>query len=581
MRTRRSLSLAGLLAAAALLAGCGSSDAPCVLIVTLDTTRADAVGFSGGPERVTPVLDALAAESVVFERARTVAPITLPAHSSMLTGLYPPRHGVRLNGTQALPESATTLAERARDAGYETAAFVAAAVLDRNFGLAQGFETYGAPLRPQSDAGPHFPERPAAEVVDEALAWLEDGWNRRRPFLLWVHLFDPHNPYEPDSRFYLQAGLDSYLGEVAAADHAVGRLLDDLRERGVLDRTCVVVVGDHGEGLEEHDEATHGALCFETTVRVPMLVRFPGGHRAGERSTATVSVVDLYPTLLDVLGLPAGDVDGLSLRDGPPPADRGVYFESFYGYYHYGWGPLAGWADARGKYVAGPRPRLYGPDDATEEQERAVDDAGEALVGAYRGAIAGVLAATPLPADESTPVDADLLEGVRALGYTASDAVRAGDDWPSPLEAEGLRDPHDGSQEVLDLNVAIHFGHELHDHERAVELLERILADNPRHAYALLELAFNLNNVQRYEESIAAIERFFALGWESAVAHLNVGTSYDKLGDPARALVHLRRAVELDPGYRQARAALVQVLEKRGLAEEASRQRALLDADRP
>ncbi len=553
-----------------------SNDAPCILIVTLDTTRADAVGFLGGPEGVTPTLDALAAESVVFECARTVAPITLPAHSSLFTGLYPTRHGVRLNGTQSLPAAANTLAERARDAGYETAAFVAAAVLDETFGLAQGFGTYQAPRRPDTNAGPHFAERPASEVVEEARAWLREEWDDDHPFLVWVHLFDPHNPYEPESRFYIQAGFDSYRGEIAQADHAVGRLLDDLRQREVFDRTCIVVVGDHGEGLNDHDEVTHGALCYETTLRVPLLVRFPEGRRGGERPDDVVSVVDVYPTLLDLLGAPPEAVDGVSLFDASPPADRGVYFESFYGYYHYGWGPLAGWADREGKFIAGPVPRVFAPGDA--EEAAALDELDPARVERYRARIAATLAAEPLPTDSSGPVDGELLADLRQLGYAASDATRSTADWPDPLADSTLPDPAAGMQEILALNIGIQLGQQ-GQHEQAAEVLERILAKNPRHAYALLELAYNLGKLDRYEEAIEVVKQFFALGWESAVAHLNIGSSYDRIGQPETALVHMRRALELDPGYRHARANIIQVLEKRGLVEEANRHRAVLNGE--
>lgn len=264
-----------------LASGCSGGGAHSVLLITLDTTRADALGAYGRLPSVTPHLDRLAAEGVVYEHAYTVAPLTLPAHASMLTGLYPPRHGVRDNGVAGLAQSAVTLAERARAAGFQTAAFLGAVVLDQGFGLEQGFERYDTPAR-SFYGGPSmgYAERPAAEVAGLVASWLAER-DKDRPFLLWAHLWDAHAPYEPPEALRQRAGGDAYLGEVAACDVAVGRLCAALAAEGLEDSTLIVVVGDHGESFSEHDEISHGPYVWNTTLQVPLLLRLPDGDKAG------------------------------------------------------------------------------------------------------------------------------------------------------------------------------------------------------------------------------------------------------------------------------------------------------------
>ncbi|MEQ1894405.1 MAG: sulfatase, partial [Planctomycetota bacterium] len=268
---------------ALLLTGCAPAvRGPSVLLLTLDTTNPEALGAYGGPAGLTPNLDRLAREGLLFEEARAVAPLTLPAHASMLTGLYPPRHGLRRNGELALAPEARTLAERAREQGYATGAFVAAVVLAPEFGLAQGFETYDAPAVPK-DVEEHLAaSRSAEEIATRALAWLA-ARDDERPFFLWLHFYDPHFPYRPPAAASARAGGNDYLGEVSALDEAIGRVLDALGRSGALENTLVAALADHGEGLGRHGEETHGAFVFDSTLRIPFLLRLPGAARAGER----------------------------------------------------------------------------------------------------------------------------------------------------------------------------------------------------------------------------------------------------------------------------------------------------------
>src|SRR5688572_1515952 len=293
------------LAAIALVTGaCSDGPAPArgVILLTLDTTSADALGCYGGSPLVAPHLDLLSLESVVYDAAHTVAPLTLPAHASMLTGLYPPRHRVHDNGIATVPASAATLAELARAGGVQTGAVVASAVLDRAFALDQGFESWEQPARPEPFQTGAPPELNAQQVVGLARRWLAKR-DEARPYFLWLHFYDPHAPYAPPSAFLQQAGGHPYLAEIAALDAAIGDFLAPLRSDGTLDTALVLALADHGESLGDHGEPTHGAFCYEATARVPFLARFPGGRRAGGRSASPVSVVDVLPTALDALGL--------------------------------------------------------------------------------------------------------------------------------------------------------------------------------------------------------------------------------------------------------------------------------------
>jgi len=325
-----------------------------VLLVTLDATRADALSSYGGALAHTPRLDELARESVRFSQAITTAPYTGPSHASLLTGLYPPQHGLRDFLQQRMNDDVPTLAELLRRQGYRTAAFVSTYVLDRRFGLGRGFERYSGDFwekatpdgRPRPVQGSASFERPASETIDEALGWIRSE-RTAQPFFVWIHLFDAHAPYEPPPAFRRAwpdpnavSELDRrrlrYYDEVRYMDSEVGRLLDALRSTRTYDRLLVVVTADHGELLGYHDGRrieTHSTHLVESTLRVPLLVRIPGVLAPGVVD-AQVSLVDVMPTLLDVLGVPApAGVAGRSLvplARGEEEAARPAYSETLY-----------------------------------------------------------------------------------------------------------------------------------------------------------------------------------------------------------------------------------------------------------
>ena len=543
-----------------LLVGCGSgkSGGPSALLITMDTTRADALGCYGGPAGITPHLDRLAAEGVQFDRAHTVAAVTMPSHTSMMTGLYPLRHAVRANDRWALSEEADTLAERAREHGLQTGAIVAAAVLRQSFGLGQGFDSYDEPQLPKTSGVVAYTERKATEVIDKAIHWLDER-DRDRPFFLWVHLFDAHETYTPPDEFRTRfpgpRGL--YYGEVAYADREVGRLLGHLAAEGIADDTFVMVVGDHGESLGDHGEATHGVLCNESTLHVPMLLRYPDRRHAGERVSSIVSVIDVFPTLVEALGLKAkAGIDGQSLLDAPRPADRGIYFESYEGHLAFGYSPLAGWMDDRGKYVHGSTPQFYDLETDPGELDRQTPIPA-ALVAEYKAKIADLAALPALSTRANTAADEATVESLRKLGYAAVGTRNA--QLPHPLSPTERPLALDVIQPHAELVEGINLFHQGHLAEAEVRLTNATQA-MPWSPAGLLFLSQALAGQKKYAEAITPIRQFLADHPRMGFMHYHLGNCLREVGRPEEAVESLKQAVVLEAGSKEYYPLLIRTL---------------------
>lgn len=393
-----------------------------IVLITIDTLRADRVGAYGDPAAQTPHLDAVASGGVRFENAISPTPLTLPSHASLHTGLDPPFHGARHNGVFRVDVGATTLAERMAEAGFPGAAFVAAVVLDRRLGLARGFTHYddSMELWGPSDGVRAVAERRGDIVVDSALAWLAEAPER---FFLWVHLYDPHAPYEPPSPFDDRFSHDPYAGEIAFADAQVGRLLSALAARWPDDSTLVAITSDHGESLGEHGEQTHSYSLYDATQRVPLLIRGPGIPR-GRVVRGQVGLVDVAPTLLGAAG--AEPLENTSGRDlavrwlaphGADPVSHPVYLETLAPQLDMRWSPLLGLRDGKFKYVRAPRPELYDLEadplethNLAELQEERVHELDDRLTARLAGA------PQPRPLSDLAADDRHMLE---SLGYVA------------------------------------------------------------------------------------------------------------------------------------------------------------------
>lgn len=534
-----------------------------LLLVTIDTLRADRVGAYGDESARTPVIDSLAARGARFTNAFAVAPITLTSHASLLTGLYPPGHGARHNGMR-IAENVPTLAESLSSAGFATAAFIGAFPLDRRFGLARGFATYGDGLPRGADGRPAN-ERPGQMVVDEAVAWLQQ--NRAHRFFLWVHLFEPHAPYG-DARAGGSA-QERYAGEIAEADRQIGRLIGALGDAAAT--TAIGVAADHGEAFGEHGEVAHSIFVYDTTLRVPFILAGPG---VPQRTIDTpVSLIDFAPTATTILGVSAIDADGVDLTSlmasGSPVPSRTLYAESFAPLLDFGWSPLRAVRADGWKFIAAPKSELYNIRDDPDEQRNVVDTARD-RVSAMQVQVERF---SPAEVEKARIVDTDTAARLQALGYVSGGP--AGRSRPDP------KDRREIAARIARVTSGELRGDELE------QLLRRILDDDPQNPLANLRLGYVLLESDRCRDAAPHFRRAIAAKYPSADPYLglaacqaaernfgaatstlraadkvepgnpvvlaNLGLMLSDGGDPQRAVDPLQRALAIDPDLHQAR----------------------------
>jgi arylsulfatase A-like enzyme/Tfp pilus assembly protein PilF len=518
-----------------------------LVLITIDTLRADHVGCYGASSIQTPNVDGLARESARFAHAYTTVPVTLPAHAALLTGSFPLATGMHDFSGNRLPSDVATLAQELQKKGYSTAAILGSAVLDSRFGLNRGFDTYFDHFNFPREEEVHLDaiERRGDQVVDEALKWLSR--NPKRPFFLWVHLYDPHAPYNPPEPFASRYRNQPYDGEIAFADAQVGRLFTFLRQQGVFETSLVVLASDHGEGLGEHGEQTHGFFIYDSTLHVPLIIKVPGA--APRVVEDEVSLVDVMPTVLQALkiAVPAS-VQGqslLGLIQGHRAATPSIlYAESYLPLLHFGWNPLRsvrwhGW-----KLIETRRPELYDTTADSKElgnlyssqRARAQELRDRLNVLTRRFApSSGELA----PSKEA--LDPALTEALRSLGYTAFSAGNTANKQGQPLT-------------------------DAKDHIQVYELVSAALTDSQQGHHQ--EALRNLRTAEKMEKNSVAITSLMAreyyhsndmthaaeyfqstlrLNPKDAVASYYLGLSQLELGDLAPAETSFQRALELDP----------------------------------
>lgn len=474
-----------------------------ILVITTDTTRADHVGCYGNRGIQTSIIDSLARDGILCADAITPSPSTMPAHSSLMTGLYPQHHGVRANGTFRLDDKITTLAERLKAKGYRTGAAISAFVLDSRFGLDQGFDEYNDDLTKGVQFSPHmFRERPAEVTNEAAYAWLRK--NANQPFFYWVHFFDPHAVYMPPEPFRTQYQSDLYDGEIAYADSQIGLLLSQLEALGVRDRTLVIYASDHGEGLGEHGEQTHSLLIYDATLQVPLILSAPNALPKGQVIQRQTGLVDVVPTVLALLGeeMPAG-LDGENLCVPPPNGTRPMLIESISTMTTHGWAPLVGVRRDDYKYVFAPRPELY--DLASDPGELVnLHDAKPQVVKELSSALAHWLGEDPYLATRQAvdlaKVDADeeTLRRLAALGYVSTQRIG--------LDATTeMRDPKDMivHWEAVQQGINLQAGGKP---QEAIEMLESCLAEVPGDNFARLVLASTYREQGNLDRAMAHYE---------------------------------------------------------------------------
>lgn len=561
------------------IAGCsresGGGPPANLVLVTLDTVRADRLGAYGYAAAETPWLDRLAREGVRFEQASAQVPLTLPSHATILSGLLPPHHGLRNNGIGTFPEGPATLATLLSGAGYRTGAFVGAFVLDRRFGLGHGFEVYDDEVHRDPGAGRVLEaERPGREVMDRALAWLDQEpapqGTAAKPFFLWIHLYDAHAPYVPPSPWRERHPGRPYDGEIASVDEQVGRLLQELQQRGLAERTVVAVTADHGEGLGDHGEQTHGLLLYEPTLRVPLLVRGPG-LPAGTVVRTPVSLVDLAPTLAGLLGRglpapPGRSLDGrdlaTALRQGDEPAPADVYAETRYPAV-FGWSPLAALRRRDLKYLAAPRPELYDlardPGEAKNLADRTDQKAGFA-------ARLAEIEAGAVEAPRNAP-DAETRARLASLGYAAGSPPPR----RAPSDLSSMPDP----RRMVDLFQRYEQAHNQlkgGEVEPALASLEELVAADPRNPVFRGELARAFRTRGELGRAVPLYRQAAEDAPGDPDAWYNLAATLQEAGRPAEARQALERALRLDPTRSEAHNTLALALLAEGKAEEALRE---------
>jgi len=528
------------------LQGCGrSGDRPNVLLITLDTTRADRLGCYGYPNGLTPTIDGIAGQGILFERAYSTVPLTLPAHSSMMTGLYPPEHGTRINGRNALPETVQTLAEVMKEDGYRTGAFIAAFVLDRKFGISQGFETYNDDMTGAEEIEEKLHVyRNGRLVVEAAKEWLK-GLNGDR-FFAWIHLYDPHRPYHAHrDRFGDKYEDRPYEAEIAYVDMQIALILDVLREEGLAENTVIAIVGDHGEGLGDHNEETHGFMVYSSTMQVPMILSYPGKLPENLRIERPVSIVNVGPTLADIAGVklskPLGRARSLAAAwTGGEMEDPVYYSESEAPFAEHRWCPLRAVSTEEWKYIKTEKPELYRistdpgeldnlagsmPDQVREMESLLLHTEQQMIIST--GAVAHL-----------SDKDQRLME---SLGYAAGGAqadASPDERLPDIKDRIGLINRNVLARSLKDENQ-----------DAAIEMLRQTVAEEPQDILFRQELANTLFGLKRYEEAIEAYDQLLGIATNSAGAHNRKGLAYFALGDSEGAIAAYKAASALDAGY--------------------------------
>jgi arylsulfatase A-like enzyme/Flp pilus assembly protein TadD len=516
-----------------------------VVVITIDTLRADHLGCYGYKQIRTPNIDALAAEGARLERAYTPVPVTLPAHTAIFTGTYPTLSGMHDFSGNKLNPSQPTLASVLKQQGYATGAVIGSAVLDSRFGLNQGFDFYydHFDFSRLQESNLEEMERPGNVVADVALDWL--GKNHKSKFLLWMHLYDPHYPYRPPAPYSEQYKDRLYDGEIAFADAQVGRLITYLKAKGLYGNTLIVLTGDHGESLGEHGEKTHGFFIYNATLHVPVILHLPGAA-AAKTVPELVSLTDLMPTVLQALKVEVpAKVQGHSLlallttkKDGDP---RNLYAETFLPRLHFNWSELRSVETEKYQFIEAPKPELY---------DLAADPGETRNLYAEKKAVSGELQARlgalvrEYSADQElaqkTGLDPALMERLKSLGYAGFSGGSG-----STATDKSLPDPKDRIQVYELISDAI-ADSQHGEYQNSTEKLTAALKTEPASVPIHYLLGLNYYRLREYAKAVEEFERVLQLSPDYELATFQLGLAYARTGDFDQAIQTLKHALELD-----------------------------------
>lgn len=543
------------------------------LLITIDTLRPDRLSCYSPQYVKTPRIDALAAKGVLFERAFAHDPLTLPSHTNIMLGKTALAHGVDENSKSVVSQDFQTLAELLKSYGYETGAFVGAFPLDSRFGLDQGFDVYDDMYPSQPATGLAYSERKAEQTIQPALDWLS---KRQGNWFCWVHLWDPHFPYSAPEPYEDSFKGDPYSGEVAYVDHELGKLLDEVENKGWLDLTLIILTGDHGEALGEHGENTHSYFAYNSTIWVPLIISGPMTNVS--RVKEYVSHVDIFPTVCDVLGLkmPSG-LHGESLEPflrGKTGKTKAIYFEAMDAYKNRGWAPLRGIIMDGKKYFDSPIPELYDLEKDFNEETNLVP---ETDVSSFKKLLEEKMESdsSPLRSQAAGTVDKETLDKLRSLGYTASPVAQVKESYGPEDDLKTLLPLEQQFEAAVDmeklgkipesvrlLEEIIHARKDFvkaYDHlyqiyvsqglvDDGLKVLERGFSANPNNYMMVSNYGTALVKQGRTDKGAQILEQSLFLFDKDAEVWNLLGAAYWQRGDFERALENYEKALALDPG---------------------------------
>jgi arylsulfatase A-like enzyme/Tfp pilus assembly protein PilF len=544
------------------------SKPPNIILITLDTTRADRMGFLGSQRGLTPNLDALATQSVVFTRAYAQVPLTTPSHAALLTGTYPQFSHVADLGAP-LGKDLPYLPDLLHHRGYHTAAFLGAYILDPAAaapGFDRGFDLYDGHFHQRKPGEDRYKsvERRAEDVANRALGWLSH--HQQRPFFIWLHFYDAHDPYDPPEPFKTKYSSEPYDGEIAYTDSIVGSFVDVLRKHGLYQNSVIAIAADHGEAFGEHGEERHGMFLYDETIHVPLLLKLPNGRLGGKRVEDRVALAEVAPSLLEVAGVSApaaiqarslfplmegtksvkaAKVDGSQTAhdENANAPERPVYSETNYGHRAFGWSELKSWRTGKYLYVQAPKPELYDQSSDPAALTNLAPSA-KAVAETLESRLTEFQQKTSSAASAPTQVDPAQAEKLRALGYLASDSASSNTDQKSDV------DPKDK------IEVANKFHRSLVDmeedhYEEAVAELREVVRLEPEIASGHLELGRALVHVQRYQEALPVLRTAAEKNPKSGMAHYELGLALIKTGQWEASLPEMQAAVVCTPNSAQ------------------------------
>ncbi len=545
-----------------------------IIVFTIDTLRADHLECYGYDEVETPNINRLAKEGILFKYAIAQTPLTLPSHSSIFTGTYPLYHGVRDNGSFYLDENQITLAEVLKDRGYATAAFVAAFVLDSRWGLQQGFDHYydNFDLTKYKTLSLDAVQRRGDEVLVEAYKWLEE--NHKQKFFAWIHLYDPHTPYDPPEPYksqYSGKRFGLYNGEIAYVDQLIGEFRTFMEEQKLLDQTLVVFTGDHGESLGEHKESAHGFFIYDAAVRVPLIIRFPGNKLSNTILDNQVRSIDIMPTLLHLVNAEVPDiVQGNSLLALMLNKEAGdglqAYSETYWPRYHYGWSELKSLRQDQYKFIDAPKPELYDISEDPGETDNIVDEKASLAHEMKRKLDALIQEHSAEGIEDINPkrIDDDSLIKLQALGYIGSFRTS------SKERGEKLGDPKDKIELYNEIKVAQFLTTEK-KMDQAIEKITDVLKIDP----SVLEARYILGNIyskqKKYDQAVEEFKKALEVDPDYYDAIFGLALAYKDSGKLDEAIVGFRRLMEIDPRDTKPFLHLGDIYEERGELDEAQR----------